>query len=134
MKKILQILLALFLFFNLNSCNAYNSWDYKNKKTQFSNNLKIKLDTILEKFFIKLDEKIKDNSKKIKILEVINSRIEILRIKKKDNKKLILILDYLKQKINEKILNLKSNNISDINKAIIPQNYQKLLKFWIDTD
>jgi len=86
----------------LNSISAQDSTNIE-KQQEISQILQNKLDTILERFYKKLDMKISNVSKKIAILEKINFKIKKVKIKYYSNIRIINILNYLENNISKKI-------------------------------
>jgi len=124
-KKIITILLTLFIFFWLNSCSA-NYENNTEESQEISVKLQTKLDTILENFYKKLDMKISDNAKKIIVLEKINYKIKVLKNQKSSNKKLVKILNYIEKSILNKISILKKSVSRNIK---IENNMTPILAF-----
>ena len=116
MKKLIKIIITLFILLNLTSCNAVYNNKIETKKTEISEKTKIKIYKILEKFFEKLDNKISDKAKKKQILNNIIDKIEILKKKKSDNKKVVAILEFLKYNILEQIFAYNYQNWEDLQK------------------
>ncbi len=91
MKKILVALLVLTAFW----LNTYNVWAFTDSQTSKTNAYYLKIDKILDKFFIKVDKRWEAKAK-------IISRIDILVKKSKSDKK-TKILNYIKVKFVDKL-------------------------------
>ena len=109
MKKIILMIWLFIASFWLNSCYAQtnNTWTY-----QMSESLKMKLDTILDRFFHKVDRKIKTIEKKIQFYERLNKKIEKIKTRKAGKKLIIAVLNYFEKRVNEQISKLKEINNS----------------------
>lgn len=105
MKKIIKIVIALFIFLNINFSWANINKIQNQEKIQISE--KIKLDNALQNFYKKLNKKFKDKNKRILVLEKINFLIE--KIKKWKKNKILNILNYLQINISEKIKQEKNS-------------------------
>ncbi|MDQ7022635.1 MAG: endo alpha-1,4 polygalactosaminidase [Candidatus Gracilibacteria bacterium] len=109
----------------------YGNKEYKLTKKE------IKIHKLLEKFYIKLDNKYLDNyTAKINFLEAINLKIKKLKFKNKKNKKLLNILNYVEYKISDRIfwynyqsfeksLEMNNSKNSNLKKLLPPKNGKK---------